>query len=157
METPDARIIDTYGHKIRVRVCGICIENDEILLVKHAFGAEWDFWAPPGGGLELGQTAEEALKREFLEETGLIIEVGQFLFACEVVRTPLHAIELFFEVSRVGGTLTTGDDPELPLIRDARFFNLGRLKDLKAKELHNMLNGVATIQEVRFFKGFYRI
>ncbi|MDP2944022.1 MAG: nucleotide exchange factor GrpE [bacterium] len=55
-------------------VVGPLIYNDkgEILLIKNPhFG---DFWTIPGGHIELNETAEEALKREILEETGLEIK-----------------------------------------------------------------------------------
>lgn len=34
------------------------------------------FWVMPGGGLDAGETFEEAARREVLEETGLVVETG---------------------------------------------------------------------------------
>ena len=58
-------------------VAAIIVRDGEILLVKR--GAEPGFgkWSIPGGALEMGETLEEGLKREVLEETGLEVEVGK--------------------------------------------------------------------------------
>jgi 8-oxo-dGTP diphosphatase len=107
---------ELYGGRIRVRVCGVCIENEHILLACHRpILGEKDYWCPPGGGVDVGETAEIALKREFLEETGLAIEVGRLLYTKEFVQPPLHAIELYFDVKIIGGKLITGHDPEMNL------------------------------------------
>ncbi len=83
-------------------------------MVNHKSLTANNFWAPPGGGIEVGQSLSIALKQEFEQETGLVIDPGKFLFGCEFIQQlPLHAIELFFEVTILGGTLKVGHDPEL--------------------------------------------
>ena len=100
------KIVEQFGNKLRIRVCGLCIEDEEILLVNHhSLNKNGDFWGPPGGGMDFGQSAEENLKREFIEETGLNIEIERFLFVHEYLSPPLHAIELVFKVKRIDGTL----------------------------------------------------
>jgi len=67
----------------------------------HSLGESGILWAPPGGGMDFGQSVEENLTREFREETGLKVEVKRFLFINEFLAVPLHAVELFFEVTRI--------------------------------------------------------
>lgn len=108
-------IQEIFGNKTRVRVCGICEENNKILLIKHrSLNKNNAFWLPPGGGLEEGETMQEALIREFREETKTDIEVGKLLFVNEFIAIPLHGIEFYFEVKRKNKNLIAkGNDPEL--------------------------------------------
>ncbi|MCS6795148.1 MAG: NUDIX hydrolase [Raineya sp.] len=107
-------IIDVFGNRLRVRVCGVLVQENRILLIKHTnLGEAGYLWSPPGGGLHFGESITECLQREFLEETGLAIKIKDFLFVYEFLQKPLHAIELFFSVEQVGGTLKLGSDPEM--------------------------------------------
>jgi 8-oxo-dGTP diphosphatase len=60
----------------RVSVSAIIFENDRILL---AHRRDIDWWNLPGGGMEAGETVEQAVRREVLEETGLEIEVERLV------------------------------------------------------------------------------
>ncbi len=120
-----------YGHKIRVRVLGILQKEDTFLCVNHAgLNNENEFWHFPGGGLEPHETIAEGLTREFLEETGLTIEVSDFKGIKELIKPPLHAIELIFSVKLISGDLIVGHDPELNIIKDVKF--------LPKEELHKI-------------------
>jgi 8-oxo-dGTP diphosphatase len=144
-------ILKTYGDRIRVRTCGICIENHKILLIKHnSIIRNGSFYAPPGGGVNDGENAKSALKREFKEETGLEIEVGKLLFVNDFVKPPLHGIELFFEVKIVNGNLQIGSDPETQtqIIEDIGWYSFEDLKSLKKEEKHSFLNQINEFKEV---------
>lgn len=141
------QIVKTFGNKIRVRVCGILVNNDGILLAKHhGIGEDGVLWSPPGGGVDFGSSLKENLIREFLEETGLVITVKKFLGVSEYLAPPLHAVELFFWVNREGGKLASGYDPELPpekqIIKEVRFVTFEELLIIPNKQKHQFLHNV---------------
>jgi 8-oxo-dGTP diphosphatase len=115
---------ELYGNKIRVRACGLLIQNQKYLLVNHAgLNPENIFWHFPGGGVNPAESITQALKRELMEETGLVVEVQEFINWHEHFNSPLQAVELFFRVNILGGKLELGQDPELPIIKDLGFFS----------------------------------
>ena len=85
----------------RIRVAGILIENDKILLIQH-YKNNKKYWLIPGGGNDWGETAKEALIREYKEETNMDIEVDKFLFFSETIspNKERHVLNLFFKVHR---------------------------------------------------------
>ena len=55
----------------RVGVYGVARRGSEILLVVQEKGPYVGRFDLPGGGIEFGETIEQALHREFLEEVGM--------------------------------------------------------------------------------------
>ncbi len=149
-----------YGNKIRIRVCGLCIVKDQILMINHNGITSTDFWAPPGGGLNFGETAESCLKREFLEETGLNIEVEEFLFVCELIRHPLHAVELFFKTRSIKSKLKKGIDPEAgspSIIKEVKFMGWNEIQAIPSSQLHGIFQHVDHPSKVITLGGYFRV
>jgi 8-oxo-dGTP diphosphatase len=69
-------------NRFNIRVYGILKHNNCILLV-HEHAATFEFVKFPGGGLEFGEGLHDGLKREFLEETGLDIEIEHHIYTTD--------------------------------------------------------------------------
>jgi 8-oxo-dGTP pyrophosphatase MutT (NUDIX family) len=69
--------------KINVRVYGILLDNHQRLLVSDEFIRGGYFTKLPGGGLEFGEGTRDCLKREFMEETGLSVNIGDHIYTTD--------------------------------------------------------------------------
>ena len=57
-----------------VGVGAVVIEGGRVLLVRRGQAPLKGEWSLPGGALELGETLQQGVEREVLEETGLMVE-----------------------------------------------------------------------------------
>ena len=69
--------------KFTIRVYGILMDNDKRVLVSDEFIRGDYFTKFPGGGMELGEGTRDCLKREFKEETGLDVTVGDHIYTTD--------------------------------------------------------------------------
>jgi 8-oxo-dGTP diphosphatase len=80
--------------RFNVRVYGLLINPDNQLLVAdEAFKSGQKATKFPGGGLELGEGLIEGLKREFVEETGIRVEIKEHFYTTDFF------VRSFFELS----------------------------------------------------------
>ena len=116
-------------------VSAIITQDDQILLVRRGSAPAIGRWSAPGGAIELGETAIDAVKREVLEETGLEVEVADLILIVDRIlhddagRIQYHYVILDFLAWPVGGALRPGDDAG-----DARWVSLSELDDLDVIE-----------------------
>lgn len=148
-----------YTGKVRARVVGLLIENDEVLLLKHdGMGLGGFLWSPPGGGIDFGEEATATLKKEFLEETHLEVEVGSFLFINEHIDERHHAIELFFQVTRISGEPKLGMDPESKhqILSEIAFLSMDQLRQMGEPFVHSMFSRITRLEDMLKLRGYYK-
>ena len=121
-----SKISDKYNFNIRVT--GILIENNKILLVKQKV-SETRNWSLPGGKLEQGETLEQGIIREMKEETGLDVEVLKMLYLCDVSASSNTLLHITFLLKRVDGEIKLPSNKyENNPIYDVRFVAVDHLK-----------------------------
>lgn len=150
-----------FGGKVRIRVCGVCIVDEQILMVKHrGLGERGFLWIPPGGGVEYGSSLDQNLIREFKEETGLEIKVTKFLFIHEYLMPPIHAIELFYEVKRLAGKIITGYDPEFTtsdqIIEQVKYMSFEELNKTHPYEKHQIFGHCRSLNRLLNLSGYFK-
>ena len=73
-------------------------------------------WSIPGGSLELGETLEQGVVREVLEETGLTVRIVEFIevfdrvYGDDPAKPRFHYVIVDYLCERVGGELKAGGD-----------------------------------------------
>ena len=69
--------------RFNIRVYGILINDQKEILVSDEFIRGSYYTKFPGGGLEFGEGTRDCLRREFLEEMNLQVEVGEHLYTTD--------------------------------------------------------------------------
>ena len=73
-------------------VAAIIRKGDKIFATQRGYGEWKDWWEFPGGKIEQGETAEEALKREIREELSTEINVDCYLCTVEYDYPKFHLV-----------------------------------------------------------------
>lgn len=113
---------------------GVIMQDSEILLTLKKSGPYKGLWGLPGGAIEFGETPEETLKRELLEETALAAVQLELLSVATTFGEYNHDGELyqFHHIGIIYKILSTTLIPDLVPEEEGRWV---RLRDIKQGEL----------------------
>lgn len=85
----------TFARSVRVRA--VIPHDGKFLFVQHKFNPT--FWALAGGGLEDGETLQQGIERELIEELGVKPMLGRLLYVQQLFSgAEGESMEFFFEV-----------------------------------------------------------
>ena len=96
----------------RVAAYGLLKRDEKMLLCRlsQKVGMNPGRWTLPGGGLDFGEDPENAVVREFKEETGLVVKVDGLVAVnslCDSMPgwSPMHSIRIIYSVQYLSGDL----------------------------------------------------
>jgi len=117
------------GSDVRVRVAGILITEDGVLLIAHKKNNDV-YWLLPGGGVDYGESLSEALIREFYEELNIDIEVNDLALISDSIDPAgeRHVVNICFVCTYIGGEYLLGTEGRL---HDFSFFKREQIADIK--------------------------
>jgi 8-oxo-dGTP diphosphatase len=112
-----------YPERPMVGVGGVVIDDGRALLIRRGSEPLRGEWSIPGGTLELGETLQEGVARELLEECGLHVRVGELIEVFDRIyfdndasagtgeeRPRFHYVIVDFLCERIGGEPVAGSD-----------------------------------------------
>lgn len=118
----------------RIGVYVVIISDNKILLTR-----QWDGYSLIGGGVEKGETLEEAAVREVKEETGLSVELGGIIyhattfFKRDSEATPRQSFQFYFVHTSISEKIHISDitDSEKTYTNDVpEWVELEKVKDI---------------------------
>jgi len=99
-----------------VGVGGVVIRGGRALLIRRGSAPLLGQWSIPGGTLELGETLQDGVRRELLEETGIevrvldLIEVFDRIFRDQGGKIQFHFVIVDYLCEWVRGEAVAGSD-----------------------------------------------
>jgi len=143
--------VDASELTFRPSVYGLLIEDNKILLSK-----QWDGYDFPGGGVYIDETVDEALKREFFEETGIEVEPITPIYCTTSFFHPVHSkkdkdkyencVLIYYLVKKVGGNLSKEnlDEEEQEYADMPEWLDIDKLQGLK---FYNSVDSLEVIRQ----------
>lgn len=135
--------------RFHITVKGIVVLDNKILLLKRVKPSTdgLGFWELPGGGLEYGETPNQALIRELKEETGLDIVIIKPAYTFTKISEDYQTVGIGFLCIPKNDHVRLSDEHT-----DYCFVTIEKAKELLDKEIYNDI--IYTIEEYYLGRDF---
>lgn len=87
-------------------VAGVVIRENKVLLARHTYGGGNGKLIIPGGYVNIGETPQDALRREYMEETGVEVEPENIIG----IRFNMHDWYVVFRAEYISGEARSDND-----------------------------------------------
>ncbi|MGV8954878.1 MAG: NUDIX domain-containing protein [Cypionkella sp.] len=99
--------------KHRISVGALVVEQQRLLLVRHYRAGKYDFWAPPGGGVEGDEELRAAAERETFEETAIRVAAGRLAYIDELIDDSGRIVKFWYAADYLSGAIDVHANPAL--------------------------------------------
>ncbi len=129
-------------------VTAVVIKDSKVLLAKHTYGAGKGMLIVPGGYVNIGESVQEAVKREYLEETNIVIEPKDIIG----IRFNSHDWYVAFSAEYISGTARSDQDEnsEILWVDVNEALTRGDVPDLTKKLIESALNNKNPLKKTEF-------
>ncbi|HPT08306.1 MAG TPA: NUDIX domain-containing protein [bacterium] len=127
----------SLNQRFHFGVYGILVSDNKMLFIKKSRGAYKGKYDLPGGGVEFNEKIEDALRREFMEETGIVLKdiefIGSSEYFCDYLNDlgevrKLHHVGLYYKV--FGDCRKIKEEPDGQDSLGAEFIDIDKIKDV---------------------------
>lgn len=118
--------------RFNIRVYGILINDQNQVLVSDEFIRGNYYTKFPGGGLEFGEGTRDCLKREFIEEMNLQVEIGDHIYTTDYFQ--MSAFNSDHQILSIYYYATALEEIKAPLRNTAFDFDEEQLKIYNEKK-----------------------
>jgi 8-oxo-dGTP diphosphatase len=116
----------------RAGVSAAVFRGGSVLVVQRAKSPFQGQWSLPGGHIEAGETAREAILRELAEETGVTARIDGLAELVDAIDAPGGVVASHYLIAVFHGTWLSGEPVASSDAADARFVPLAEVAKLPA-------------------------
>ena len=125
-----------HGPMRRISARAIVLMNDKKVILIHRVKEGYEYWVTPGGGVEEGESFEEAVVRELKEEVGIDVHVDKLMLDIRKNVDGIDSEQKFFLCTYAGGEIGSGTGNEVKRSHDTNLHEVVLVDLVEAKTIN---------------------